>query len=432
MATVSIAPDSLLLATGDVGTLTATARDAAGNILVGRTMQWSTDAPTVATVSATGLVTGVAAGRALIIASSETRADTVSVRVITPESRLVFDRAPTHIRPGFGIGITVRATRTGFDTLKSFNGTVTIQDSTGASSLFGTVSTTAQNGIAIFDEAAFAAAGTYRLRATATGTMSQIAAAVTPPIVVSATSTLPTITVGTVARTALTTGVVGTSRYRIPVTLRDSAGIAAPPTIVTLRIDRGQGTILSGATTMTTMNGTATFEVVLQGGVGLDLLLSAPGFQPRVQSVASPLEFWASYLNHQRTAADSVVAVGSSLTTSATLVHSALAAAPIHAVTYELSWNASELTLAGDSTTTSASYTINRSRIAEGVLRVSVASASAITAAGSNQLLHRFTFTVRPGASGTQQLRLVALDLRGPSSEVLAPRRTVDLSFRIQ
>jgi len=432
VATVTITPDSLLLATGDAGTLTATPRDAAGNILVGRTVQWSTDAPATATVSATGVVTAVGAGRALIIATSEARADTAAVRVITPESRLVFDRAPAHIRPGFGLGLTVRATRTGLDTIKTFNGTVTLQDSTGANSLFGTVSTAAREGIAVFDEAAFSTAGTYRLRATASGTTAQIAAALTAPIIVSATSTLPTITVGSVSRTALTTGVIGTSRYRIPVTLRDSAGVAAPPTVVTVRIDRGQGTILSGATSVTTANGSATFELVIQGSVGVDLLVSAPGFQPRVQSIASPLEPAASYLNHQRNIADSVVAVGNSLTTSATLLHSALAAAPIHAVTYELSWNASELTLTGDSTATSASYTINRTRIAEGVLRVSVANASEIIAAGRSQLLHRFTFTVRTGASGTQQLRLVTLDMRGPSGELLAPRRTVDLSFRIQ
>lgn len=432
VASLTISPDSLLLVAGDAAPLTATLRDATGATLSGRAIQWTTDAPTVTSVSATGVVTGIGNGRALIIATSEARADTAPVHVIMPNLRLVFDRAPGHTRPGFGLGLIVRATRTGSDTLKTFTGTVTIQDSSGGNTIFGTASTTARDGIAVFDDLAFSASGTYRLRATASGTTMQIAEALTSPIAVSATSTLPTITVGTIERTALTTGVLGTSRYRIPVTLRDSTGVAAPPTAVTVRLDRGQGTVRSGATTVTTVNGTATFELVIQGAAGMDALITAAGFQPRVQAIASPLEFWASYLNHQRSAGDSVIAVGGSLTTSATLVHSGLAESPVHAVTYELSWNPTELTVSGDSTTTGASYTINRTRVAEGVLRVTVASAEALATVGRNQLLHRFTITVRPGASGTQQVRMVTLDLRDANGNVLAPRRSVDFTFRVQ
>jgi hypothetical protein len=70
--------------------------------------------------------------------------------------------------------------------------------------------------------------------------------------------------------------------------------------------------------------------------------------------------------------------------------------------------------------------------VAEGVLRVTVASAEALATVGRNQLLHRFTITVRPGASGTQQLRMVTLDLRDANGNVLAPRRSVDFTFRVQ
>jgi hypothetical protein len=61
--------------------LTATPRDAAGEVLVGRTVTWATDAPAVATVSAAGLVAGVGEGRATITATSEGNSGTASVAV---------------------------------------------------------------------------------------------------------------------------------------------------------------------------------------------------------------------------------------------------------------------------------------------------------------------------------------------------------------
>jgi hypothetical protein len=248
--------------------------------------------------------------------------------------------------------------------------------------------------------------------------------------VVAASSTLPPLTLGTIQRTTLTVGIAGSSRYRIPVTLRDSAGNAVGPTPVTVTIARGPGAIVSGATTVTTANGAATFDLVLQGTTSVDLGFTAPGFQSKVQAVESPAPSQTS-LFLQRSASDSVVPVGGRITLSATLSHSALAAAPVHATTYELSWNPAQLALSSDSATTGASYTINRTMLAEGVLRVTVAGSAALAPLSASVLLHRFTLVVREGATGTQQLRLTALTFLGPSGESLAPRRTSDTSFRV-
>lgn len=64
--------------------LTATLRDGSGNELSGRQVNWTTSNQAVATVSQTGVVTGVAVGNAQITAESEGRTGTVTVAVRPP------------------------------------------------------------------------------------------------------------------------------------------------------------------------------------------------------------------------------------------------------------------------------------------------------------------------------------------------------------
>ena len=83
VATVTVAPASLSLTVGQTGQLTATLRDAGGNTLTGRTVTWSSNQPSQATVSGSGLVTAVGAGTATITATSEGQSGTASVTVTT-------------------------------------------------------------------------------------------------------------------------------------------------------------------------------------------------------------------------------------------------------------------------------------------------------------------------------------------------------------
>lgn len=71
VARVEVAAPATTVAVGQSVQLTATARDAGGNVLSGRTFEWSTAEPSVATVSETGLVTAVAEGQAEIRATAE-------------------------------------------------------------------------------------------------------------------------------------------------------------------------------------------------------------------------------------------------------------------------------------------------------------------------------------------------------------------------
>jgi uncharacterized protein YjdB len=61
--------------------LAATTRDQNGNILTGRTISWTSSNQAIASVTATGLVTGVALGQAQITAESEGVTNSVSVTV---------------------------------------------------------------------------------------------------------------------------------------------------------------------------------------------------------------------------------------------------------------------------------------------------------------------------------------------------------------
>src|SRR5215831_290972 len=86
VASVTVAPDISQGAVGSTQQFTATLRDAAGNILVGRTMVWASATPSYATVNAVGLVTLLAPGITAISATAEgvTGAATLTVVAAAP------------------------------------------------------------------------------------------------------------------------------------------------------------------------------------------------------------------------------------------------------------------------------------------------------------------------------------------------------------
>lgn len=100
VARVGVTPVTVVLEEGATRQLTAFAFDARDNVLAGRTVQWSTDAPQVATVSASGLVRAVARGYAGITATIEGKSASIAVTVPTPEPvtayDLVYERRPSN------------------------------------------------------------------------------------------------------------------------------------------------------------------------------------------------------------------------------------------------------------------------------------------------------------------------------------------------
>lgn len=99
IASLSVAPPSSTLPQGSTLQLTVTARDASGNVLTGRSFSYASSAPTIASVSATGLVTAVAPGAATITVTPfglTTPSTTASITVtLVPVASLVLNPSTT-------------------------------------------------------------------------------------------------------------------------------------------------------------------------------------------------------------------------------------------------------------------------------------------------------------------------------------------------
>jgi len=89
VASVVVSPSNETIETGQTLQLTATARDAAGSVLSGRAITWASSDDVVATVSGTGLVTGVEAGSPTITATCEGKYGNAAITV-TPDLGTVF------------------------------------------------------------------------------------------------------------------------------------------------------------------------------------------------------------------------------------------------------------------------------------------------------------------------------------------------------
>ncbi|MFL5640623.1 MAG: Ig domain-containing protein, partial [Gemmatimonadaceae bacterium] len=81
VAVVAVAPASTSIAVGTTATLSATLKDAQGNVVAGQSVSWSTSAESFAAVSANGVVTGIAPGSVTITAASSGKSGTASVTV---------------------------------------------------------------------------------------------------------------------------------------------------------------------------------------------------------------------------------------------------------------------------------------------------------------------------------------------------------------
>lgn len=104
VATVSVMPSTAGVTAGGTIQFSATLRDAQGRALGGRTVAWSSSNPSVATVSSSGLVTGRAAGSAVITATSEGKSGTAQLVVFaappTPVASVTVAPATSTIEAG--------------------------------------------------------------------------------------------------------------------------------------------------------------------------------------------------------------------------------------------------------------------------------------------------------------------------------------------
>jgi uncharacterized protein YjdB len=112
VASVVVSPVTAVVLVGATVQLTATPKDASGNVLTGRSVTWASSAPAVATVSVTGLVTGVAASAVTITATSEGMTGSAAVTVnLVPVASVSLSPASAIIQ----VGQTVQLTATPLD-----------------------------------------------------------------------------------------------------------------------------------------------------------------------------------------------------------------------------------------------------------------------------------------------------------------------------
>jgi uncharacterized protein YjdB len=109
VASVAILPSTAVIGVGGTVQLVGVPRDAAGNPLPGRAVAWTSDKPSIATVSSSGLVTGVAAGLATITATSEGKTATAQVTVQgVPVARVEVSPASVEMNVGNTRQLTAR------------------------------------------------------------------------------------------------------------------------------------------------------------------------------------------------------------------------------------------------------------------------------------------------------------------------------------
>ena len=101
MASVTVAPPSASVIVGGTVALIATAADASGNVLKDKSVTWSSDNTAKATVSASGVVTAVAAGSAHITATCDGMSASSSITVTTvPVAAVTISPASASVNVG--------------------------------------------------------------------------------------------------------------------------------------------------------------------------------------------------------------------------------------------------------------------------------------------------------------------------------------------
>ena len=107
VATVTVSVSPAQITVGTTASATAELRSGTGSVLSGRSVDWSSSAPTIAAVNGAGVVSAIAAGSATITATSEGRSGSASLTVIPAPVATV---AVTLALPSLILGTTTTAT----------------------------------------------------------------------------------------------------------------------------------------------------------------------------------------------------------------------------------------------------------------------------------------------------------------------------------
>ena len=287
IARIDITPSQVGVPVGGSTELVATAYDAQGQPLPDRIPFWTSSAPTIAAVTSTGIVLGMAEGGPVTItATAEGKTGTATVTVTPrPATQLGFVQEPGAATAGKPISpavrVAVRNDQGGTVTGATTQVTLALAANPGGATLGGTTTVAAVNGIATFPDLTLdkAAAG-YTLIATA----GNLASATSSPFnnVAGSASQLVFTTPPPAAATS------GQPLSPQPVLqLRDAFGnaVGQAGVVVSAAVSSGTATLGGGTTATTSAAGAATFSsLFLTGSGNVTLSFTAPGFAGAVSS----------------------------------------------------------------------------------------------------------------------------------------------------
>lgn len=111
VTTVTVSPPTASLTVGATAALSATVKDAQGNVMTGQTIAWTTSNASIATVNSTGMVTAVAAGSATITATCAGKSGSAAVTV-TAAPPVVTTVTVSPSTASVSVGATVSLTAT--------------------------------------------------------------------------------------------------------------------------------------------------------------------------------------------------------------------------------------------------------------------------------------------------------------------------------
>jgi uncharacterized protein YjdB len=265
LAGVTVTPSPAVVTVGGTVQLTATVKDDAGRIIAGQPVTWTTDAPSVATVSSAGLVSGLATGLATITATSGGRSGSTQVQVGTvPVAAVAVSPNPAAVQ----IGATVQLTATVTDA----SGKTLVGRTVSWSSSNAAVATVSASGVATG-----VAAGTATISATSEGKSGTTALSVTV-VPVATVSVTPAAAMfarnGTVSLTATLRDGSGNVLTNRSVTWTSSntaiATVASTGARTATVTGAGVGQATITATSDDGKSGTATLTVTYAAGTYLD------------------------------------------------------------------------------------------------------------------------------------------------------------------
>ncbi|MEP6495569.1 MAG: Ig-like domain-containing protein [bacterium] len=271
VGSVSVAIADRAITAGKSTTATATVRDGSGAVISGQTVTWASNNTSAATVSSTGVITGVAVGNAVITATTNDLNGSAIVGVQAPAASVT-------------ISLGVSALKVGLATTAS----ATVRDASGNALTGRTVSWTSS------DVGIVAVTGGGTVTGIAAGSAMIIGmvddATANAPVTVTTTSGGGTPTATQLAVTTQPSGTAqsGSALGQQPaVQLRDALNnpINQPGAVVSVTIATGSGS-LSGTTTATTdASGVATFtNLSISGSGSHSLQFSASGLTSATSS----------------------------------------------------------------------------------------------------------------------------------------------------